>query len=67
MPEIKLETPEGRNAAEMTLVRMLKKHRSWHDVTEITSALWRVGFIADAMEREAKHLAGSGTQENTED
>lgn len=52
MPNIEKEYPEGRRHAEMTLVRLLKRHRSWHEVREISEALWRVDFIADALKRE---------------
>ena len=52
MPNIEKEYPEGRSQTEMSLVRLLKGHRSWHEVREITEALWRVGFIADNMKRE---------------
>lgn len=64
MPEIKVEVPEGRNKVEMSLVRMLKKHRSWADVRDISEALWRVGFIADGVEREVKLLKACGCSED---
>ena len=66
MPEIKEEIPEGRRNTEMILVRMLKKHRSWVDVVDITAALWRVGFIADSIEEECNRNRGRiGGGENT--
>ncbi len=57
MAEIRKEVPSGRRNVEMILVRMLKKHMSWQDVRDITDALWRVGYIADSLEREHHHLS----------
>lgn len=65
MNEINKEIPEGRRSAEMTLVRMLKKHMSWVDVVDITTALWRIGFIADSLEKEHRRFQSDKDGENT--
>ena len=64
MDNFNKEILEGRRNAEMNLVRLLKKHRSWADVLDISAALWRVGFIADCMESERHmfHKNGGDTE-----